>query len=56
MKGIIPAEIEILSPADQLNELMLTKFRTTAGVSIDRLIEKFTATGSLFPEKEKKVG
>jgi oxygen-independent coproporphyrinogen-3 oxidase len=51
-QGIIPAEIEILSPADQLNELMLTKFRTKAGVSIDRLTEKFTSAGSSFPEKE----
>jgi oxygen-independent coproporphyrinogen-3 oxidase len=51
-QGIIPAEIEILSPTDQLNELILTKFRTKAGVSIDRLTEKFTAAGSLFPEKE----
>jgi oxygen-independent coproporphyrinogen-3 oxidase len=51
-QGIIPAEIEILSPADQLNELMLTKFRTKAGVSIDRLTEKFAAAGSSFPEKE----
>jgi oxygen-independent coproporphyrinogen-3 oxidase len=50
--GIIPAEIEILSPADQLNELILTKFRTKAGVSIDRLTEKFAAAGSSFPEKE----
>lgn len=52
MQGIIPAEIEILSPADQLNELMLTKFRTKSGVSIDRLTEKFAAAGSSFPEKE----
>jgi oxygen-independent coproporphyrinogen III oxidase len=51
-QGIIPAEIEVLSPADQLNELILTKFRTKAGVSIDRLTEKFTAAGSPFPEKE----
>lgn len=51
-QGIIPAEIEILSPANQLNELMMTKFRTKAGVSIDRLTEKFAAAGSPFPEKE----
>ncbi len=51
-QGVIPAEIEILSPADQLNELMMTKFRTKTGVSIDRLTEKFAAAGSPFPEKE----
>ena len=51
-QGIIPAEVEILSPADQLNELMMTKFRTKVGVSIDRLTEKFTAAGSSFPEKQ----
>ena len=51
-KGIIPAEIEYLSPADQLNELMMTKFRTKAGVSLDRLKEKFAAANSPFPEYE----
>ncbi len=51
-QGIIPAEVEILSPADQLNELMMTKLRTKVGVSIDRLTEKFAAAGSPFPEKE----
>lgn len=51
-QGIIPAEVEILSPADQLNELMMTKFRTKAGVSLDRLAAKFTAAKSSFPEKE----
>ncbi len=50
-QGIIPAEVEILSPADQLNELMMTKFRTKAGVSLDRLAAKFTDAGSPFPEQ-----
>lgn len=50
--GIIPAEIEILSPADQLNELMMTKFRTKAGVSLNRLKAKFEAARRPFPEKE----
>jgi oxygen-independent coproporphyrinogen-3 oxidase len=51
-QGIIPAEIELLSPADQLNELMMTKFRTKAGVSLNRLKEKFAAANSPFPENE----
>jgi oxygen-independent coproporphyrinogen-3 oxidase len=51
-QGIIPAEIEYLSPADQLNELMMTKFRTKAGVSLDRLKEKFAAANSPFPENK----
>lgn len=49
--GIIPAEIEILSPADQLNELIMTKFRTKAGVSLNRLKAKFEAAERPFPEK-----
>ncbi len=51
-QGIIPAEVEILSPANQLNELMMTKFRTKAGVSLDRLAAKFAAANSPFPAKE----
>lgn len=51
-QGIIPTEVEILSPADQLNELMMTKFRTKAGVSLERLTAKFADAGSTFPEKE----
>ncbi len=51
-QGIIPTEVEILSPADQLNELMMTKFRTKAGVSLERLTAKFADAGSPFPEKE----
>lgn len=51
-QGIIPAEVEILSPADQLNELMMTKFRTKAGISLDRLAAKFSEASSPFPENE----
>jgi oxygen-independent coproporphyrinogen-3 oxidase len=51
-QGIIPSEMEILSPADQVNELMMTKFRTKSGVSLDRLAAKFAAAQSPFPEKE----
>jgi len=41
--GQLPSEIETLSPADQLNEALMTGLRTTWGVDLERLEARFGA-------------
>jgi len=38
-KGIVPFEAEILTPAQQLNEYIMTSLRTIEGISMKRVIE-----------------
>ncbi|MHA8106014.1 radical SAM family heme chaperone HemW [Aquirufa sp. 5-AUSEE-100C1] len=50
--GIIPSEVESLSPENQINEYIMTQLRTHWGVDLSYLIEKFQAIQVPFPENE----
>jgi oxygen-independent coproporphyrinogen-3 oxidase len=43
-KGIIPAETEILTPVQKLNEYIMTSLRTMEGIKIERLNSAFNIT------------
>jgi|688.fasta_scaffold322468_2 oxygen-independent coproporphyrinogen-3 oxidase len=51
-QGIIPAEVEELSPENQINEYIMTQLRTHWGVDLTYLSERFAAIGVPFPENE----
>ncbi|TDH19796.1 radical SAM family heme chaperone HemW [Segetibacter sp. 3557_3] len=42
-KGEIPAEVELLSEADQLNEYVMTSLRTSGGINLQTVDEKWGA-------------
>ncbi len=50
--GIIPSEVESLSPENQINEYIMTQLRTHWGVDLNYLSEKFQAIQVPFPEKD----
>jgi oxygen-independent coproporphyrinogen-3 oxidase len=50
--GIIPSEVESLSPENQINEYIMTQLRTHWGVDLNYLSEKFQAIQKPFPEEE----
>jgi oxygen-independent coproporphyrinogen-3 oxidase len=50
--GNIPAEVEELSPENQINEYIMTQLRTHWGIDLNYLRERFAAIESPFPEKE----
>ncbi len=45
IKGItsrqVPAQIELLSPTDKINEAILTQIRTSAGIDLSQLVSQF---------------
>jgi oxygen-independent coproporphyrinogen-3 oxidase len=49
-QGIIPAEVEELSPENQINEYIMTQLRTHWGVDLTYLSGRFAAIGVPFPE------
>jgi oxygen-independent coproporphyrinogen-3 oxidase len=51
-QGIIPAEVEELSPENQINEYIMTQLRTHWGVDLTYLSGRFAAIGVPFPENE----
>lgn len=50
-QGIIPAEKEVLTAVQQLNEYIMTALRTMEGISLDRLEKKFGVAGPEFMKK-----
>jgi len=50
--GIIPAEVEILSPENQINEYIMTQLRTHWGIDLNFLRERFAAIETPFPDNE----
>ena len=48
----IPAEVELLSPENQINEYIMTQLRTHWGIDVGYLRDKFTAIHVPFPEHE----
>lgn len=50
--GNIPAEIEELSPENQINEYIMTQLRTHWGIDLNYLRERFSAIRVPFPEDE----
>ncbi len=51
-QGNIPAEVEILSPENQINEYIMTQLRTHWGVDLGYLRERFQSIQAAFPEEE----
>lgn len=51
-QGILPVEIEQLSPENQINEYIMTQLRTHWGIDLSYLRERFAAIQTTFPEKE----
>jgi oxygen-independent coproporphyrinogen-3 oxidase len=51
-QGILPAEIEQLSPENQINEYIMTQLRTDWGIDLSFLRERFQAIQATFPEEE----
>ena len=51
-QGILPAEIEQLSPENQINEYIMTQLRTHWGIDLSYLKDRFAAIQTIFPEKE----
>lgn len=51
MNQHIPAEVEILSPQNKLNEYLMTKLRTQWGVDIPTLKKLYANLNAVFPEK-----
>lgn len=41
VRDIIPSEKEILSPVQQLNEYIMTAIRTSAGINLDKMAERW---------------
>ncbi|MEQ8711889.1 MAG: radical SAM family heme chaperone HemW [Cyclobacteriaceae bacterium] len=39
--GQVPAQIELLSPTDKINEAILTQIRTSAGIDLSQLVSQF---------------
>jgi oxygen-independent coproporphyrinogen-3 oxidase len=50
--GNIPAEIEELSPENQINEYIMTQLRTNWGIELSYLRERFSSICVPFPEDE----
>lgn len=50
--GIIPAEVEELSPENQINEYIMTQLRTHWGIDLNYLRKRFDAIDVSFPEDE----
>ena len=50
--GILPAEVEELSPENQINEYIMTQLRTHWGIDLNYLRERFAAIDVSFPEDE----
>ena len=50
--GIIPAEVEELSPENQINEYIMTQLRTHWGIDLNFLRERFAAIETPFPDNE----
>lgn len=50
--GIIPSEVESLSPENQINEYIMTQLRTHWGVDINYLRERFNSIRVAFPDEE----
>ncbi|MEY2895076.1 MAG: hypothetical protein RIS42_795, partial [Bacteroidota bacterium] len=51
-QGNIPAEVELLSPENQINEYIMTQLRTHWGIDLNYLKERFQAIQATFPEDE----
>jgi oxygen-independent coproporphyrinogen-3 oxidase len=51
-QGILPFEIEQLSPENQINEYIMTQLRTHWGIDLSYLRERFADIQTAFPEKE----
>lgn len=51
-QGILPAEVEQLSPENQINEYIMTQLRTHWGIDLIYLKERFASNQTAFPEKE----
>ena len=50
--GNVPAEIEKLSPENQINEYIMTQLRTHWGIDLNYLREQFSTIRVPFPEDE----
>ena len=51
-QGILPVEIEQLSPENQINEYIMTQLRTHWGIDLGYLRDRFTDIRAPFPENE----
>jgi oxygen-independent coproporphyrinogen-3 oxidase len=51
-QGNLPAEVELLSPENQINEYIMTQLRTHWGIDLNYLRERFQAIQATFPEDE----
>ena len=49
-KGKIPAEIEILSPENKLNEYLMTRLRTAWGIDLNEVKSAYQAINREFPQ------
>jgi oxygen-independent coproporphyrinogen-3 oxidase len=50
--GIIPSEVENLSPENQINEYIMTQLRTHWGIDLSYLRERFNSIQVPFPDEE----
>jgi oxygen-independent coproporphyrinogen-3 oxidase len=46
----IPAEIEILTEANKINEYMMTRLRTKWGIELSKIRQSFNELGLEFPQ------
>jgi oxygen-independent coproporphyrinogen III oxidase len=51
-QGNIPAEVELLSPENQINEYIMTQLRTHWGIDLSYLRERFNSIQAPFPDEE----
>ncbi len=54
LAGTIPAEMELLSPQNQINEYIMTQLRTRWGIDLHYLRKQFSAIEAEFPETALK--